>query len=221
MRNRRRFLALMLLMLLGLLTGCAPSPEQQFGDAVDRLYGTVQNGQYSNDAYGITLTLPKDWSVQEDTMKVQVAAAGKGLREEDLEARLGALEEIQMLNLLQAFRTPPEQTQDFNPSLVMMAERVEKTMGADAYLEASRAVMTQRQLPMGFEQQLDAPLKPVTIGGKEAQLLETVIDTSLFQIHQDYYAVPVQDRMVGLMLTWKTAEERDMLVEALGTLKIQ
>lgn len=206
-----------------LLGGCAPDYQKQYQKTVDTYYGTVKENHYSNSWLKAEMDLPEKWHIQEDAMKAMVVSAGDSLKDSKaLEEAVNNLESVQVFNLLQVFKNPPENQKEFNPSLVMMVERIDGKgiQDAKAYLEASRRVMTQRQMPMGFKQRLDAPLDILDIGGQEFTHLPIIIETSLFTINQDYYAAMLGDRMLGVMVSWREESEKAEIMNALSTLII-
>lgn len=210
--------------LLLLTAGCTPDYQAQYVETVDAYYGTVSEDHYSNRWLGAEVDLPAGWHLQEDAMKAVVLSAGEQLKDQKaLAEAVSNVEGISVYNLLQLFKNPPENQKDFNPSLVMMVERTggKGVTDATAYLEASRQVMRQRQMPMGFEQQLEAPVDLVDLGGQEFSRLPIDIKTSLFTIHQEYYArVLTDNRMLGIVVTWQNEAEKTEMMNALSTLKI-
>ncbi len=222
----RHSIAIILSLALVILvaSGCAPDYEAQYQKTVDSYYGTVKTDHYSNTWLKTELDLPADWHVQEDPMKATVASAGTQIKDQKaLDAAKKNVESLSIYNLLQIFKNPLENQKEFNPSLVMMVERVDGkgVTDAKAYLEASRQVMAQRQMPMGFKQNLEAPLDAADIGGVEFAHLPIAVETSLFTIHQEYYATQMADKMLGIVVTWRDDAERIEMMNALSTLQIQ
>lgn len=224
MKRRLKIFAGLLLTLL-LAAGCAPDYQAQYQKTVDSYYGTVNKDHYSNAWLKAELDLPAQWHVREDPMKAVVVSAGEKLQDQQaLEAAVKNVEGIAVYNLLQLFKNPLENQKEFNPSLVMMVERTagKGITDAEAYLEASRQVMSQRQMPMGFKQKLEAPIDKADIGGLEFAHLPIDIETSLFTIHQDYYAYGLpDDRMMGIMVSWRGEAEKTEMMNALSGLKIE
>lgn len=209
--------------LLILATGCTPDYTEQYRKAVDTYYGTVTEDHYSNPWLKTELDLPANWNIQEDPIKAAVVAAGDQIKDQEaLDTAVKSVEGGAVYNLLQVFKNPLENQTDFNPSLIMMVERIEGKGITDAvaYLEASRQVMEQRQMPMGFEQKLEADIDAVDIGGLEFAHLPIVIETSLFTINQDYYALMLDDKMLGFSVSWRDEAERIEMMNALSTLVI-
>lgn len=203
--------------------GCTPDYKAQYQKAVDSYYGMVQSGHYSNTWLKTEMDLPEKWNVAKDPMMDAVVSAGDGItNQEDLDKAKKDLDTLPIYNLLQVFKNPIENQKDFNPSLVMIAEKAKEKGVADAvtYLEASRQAMAQRQMPMGFKQKLDAPVDTVDIGGVEFAHLQIVVETGMFQITQDCYARMQGDTVLGIMVTWKDEAEKVEMMNALSTLKM-
>ena len=212
-----------ILAILVFAAGCAPDYKAEYQKTIDTYYGTVSSGHYSNQWLKLEMDVPEQWNVMEDPMKAVVVSAGDAIKDQKaLEEAVANVEGISVYNLLQVSKNPIENQKDFNPSLVVMAERVEGKGVADAaaYLEASRAVMAQRQMPMGFTQKLEATVDTVTIGGMEFAHLPVVVETGLFRISQDQYALMQGDTVLGIMITWKDEPEKEAIMKALNTLKI-
>ncbi len=221
--KRRLGLLWAVLLIVALATACGPDFKSQYVKAVDSYYGTVTNDHYSNPWLKAELDLPAKWHPQEDPIKTAVISAGEQIKDQQaLDTAIKNVESAAVYNLLQVFKNPVENQKEFNPSLIMMLERTEGKGIADAaaYLEISRTVMAQRQMPMGFKQNLDQPVDTVDIGGLEFAHLPIVIETSLFNINQDYYAMMLDDKMLGFMVSWRDEAERIEIMNALGTLVI-
>lgn len=203
--------------------GCTPDYKAQYQKAVDSYYGMVQAGHYSNTWLKTEMDIPEKWNVAKDPMMDAVVSAGDGIKDQEaLDKAKSDLDTLPIYNLLQVFKNPVENQKDFNPSMVMIAEKIKEKGIADAgaYLEASRKAMAQRQMPMGFKQRLDAPVDAVDIGGVEFAHLPIVVETGMFQITQDCYARMQGDTVLGVMVTWKDEGERAEMMNALSTLKI-
>jgi len=221
--KRRLGLLWAVLLIAALAAGCGPDFKSQYLKAVDSYYGTVSNDHYSNAWLKAELDLPAKWNSQADPIKAAVITAGDQIKDQKaLDAAIKNVEAASVYNLVQVFKNPVENQKEFNPSLIMMVERTEGKgiTDASAYLEVSRTVMAQRQMPMGFKQNLDAPVDAVDIGGMEFAHLPIVIETSLFNINQDYYATMLGDKMLGFMVSWRDEAERIEMMNALGTLVI-
>lgn len=211
--------------VLVLLTalGCTPDYKAQYQNAVDVYYGTTKAEHYSNTWLKTEMDLPAKWNVAKDPMMDAVVAVGDGIKDQEaLNKAKSDLDTLPIYNLLQIFKNPVENQKDFNPSMVMIAEKTKEKGIADAgsYLEASRKAMAQRQMPMGFNQRLDAPVDAVDIGGVEFSHLQIVVETGMFQITQDCYARMQGDTVLGVMVTWKDEGEKAEMMNALSTLKI-
>ncbi len=211
--------------ILVLLTalGCTPDYKSQYQKAVDSYFGTVEEGHYSNGWLKAEMDVPEKWAVAKDPMMDAVRSVGDAVKDQEaLDKAKKDLDTLPIYNLLQVFKKPVENQKDFNPSLVMIAEKTKEKGVADAvtYLEASRQAMAQRQMPMGFEQKLDAPVESVDIGGMEFAHLQIVVETGMFQITQDCYARMQGDTVLGIMVSWKDEAEKAEMMNALSTLKI-
>lgn len=213
-----------LLMIILLTAGCStPDFGAQYKKTVDMYYGTVAAEHYSNPWLKTELDLPSKWHLQEDPIKAAVVDAGDQIKDQKaLDAAVKGVETSPVYNLLQLFKNPIENQKEFNPSLVMMVARIDGKgiTDAAAYLEASRQAMAQRQMPMGFTQNLEAPVDSVDIGGMEFSHLPIIVETSLFAINQDYYALQLDDKMLGFMVSWRDEADRVALMNALSTLVI-
>lgn len=222
MKHRMNFLIGTLLTLI-LAIGCAPDLKGEYRKTVDAYYGVVKEEHYSNSWLKAELDLPANWHVQEDPIKAEIVSAGDRIKDQQaLAAAVKIVETSPVYNLLQVFKNPLDNQREFNPSLVMMVERIDgkDVKNAEAYLEASRKVMAQRQMPMGFKQNLDAPLDAADIGGMEFSHLPIVIDTTIVKINQDYYGTMLGDKMLGFMISWQDESEKIEMMNALSTLII-
>lgn len=221
--NRTLKLLGVLLMIMVFAAGCGQDFKALYLKEVNTYYGTVADDHYSNPWLKAELDLPAKWHLQEDPIKKAVIAAGDQIKDRQaLDTAVKNIAAGNVYNLLQLFKNPVENQKDFNPSLLMIVERIggKGIADAPAYLEVSRTVMAQRQMPMGFTQKLDAPVDSADIGGMEFAHLPIVIETGLFTIHQDYYATLMDDKMLGFIISWRDEAERIEMTNALSTLVI-
>ena len=114
-----------LLMTMLLVVGCS----QKAADEID--FGTVNNSVYKNEYFGLSITLPPDWSIQDQETRQKLKELGGQMvagDDENLKAAVKA-SELTTVNLFTAFKHPIGTPVEYNPSITSLAERVRHIPG--------------------------------------------------------------------------------------------
>lgn len=150
--------------------------------------GSVVDGVYKNDYFGVTVDLPKDWEVQDAEVMKEMMEIGKDVIAGDDESKKKQLDlaELKVLNLLMVSQYPLGEVEP-NPSVIVLAEKVSKLQGISSgedYLLANKKVLESTGIPYEFNE-----ITTTNIGGKEfhVMVLTVEIDTD-FIMTQKYYS---------------------------------
>src|SRR5262245_16092234 len=120
MTDQRAGQFLITILCLFLLGGCTKRASEEID------LGAVENAVYRSQYFGLSLTLPAEWSVQDESMRQKLVQTGtKMMFDGDKRMKTALkLSEQQTVNLLAAFKHPIGTPVPFNPSIMCVAERV-------------------------------------------------------------------------------------------------
>jgi len=93
--------------------------------------GSFSGSVYRNNYFGMTITIPSDWSIQDSKSMQAVMDLGKKVIDKDDKNLKAVMEasKFQTVNLFAVFRHPLGSPVPFNPNLICMAERVRHMPG--------------------------------------------------------------------------------------------
>lgn len=212
MFNRKSvIMTIFAMVLLMLVTACGGSSAKKID------LGSMDNGTYKNDYFGITLKLPEKWQVQDTAVMNQVAQAGKDAiagNDQKKKAQLD-LAEQQVLHLFMVSKLP--MSEPVNSSVISTAEKLNKLQGVKTgkdYLEASIKLLKDTKLPYEFGQITDTKL-----GGKEFSLLEAKLKTNAATLTQRYYAAIINGYAFNIVVTFTDEESKAEIEKVIASVK--
>jgi hypothetical protein len=162
--------------------------------------GTVTNGNYSNVYFGMTMSLPKDWHVQDQKSAQDMMKRGGKVIAGDNKEISAAVDSIDQttVNLFTVFEKEVGAPVLFNPSIVAIAENVSQTPGiktGNDYLFHAKKLLQQGQLKFKFTKE---PY-PATLGGKTFDVMEMELAAGQALIKQKYYVAVVNGYALSLV----------------------
>jgi hypothetical protein len=181
--------------------------------------GSIENGIYRNQFFRFSLLVPAEWDVaDEDTEAVMWDAGHVAVSQEDpavSSAVDGAMERSYQLLTLTRFR--PDTVREFNPNLLMTAERITHLPGvrngSDYLAHTARLLLGS---PLGYS--LVRPAEPRVVGGREFYRAEFRLDTSPMTIEQVHYATLHRSYALTIVLSGATPADIDRLEEIVGAI---
>lgn len=195
---------------------------QKHGKPSDFDYGKVVNNVYSNAFFRFEMTLPAKWNVlpqneaeaqQRQGMKV-VANANEDMK------KAAEKSEINTANLLSVFQFPMEDLSvSFNPSLIMVAEKVSETRSiksAADYLSQSRKVLLQT--PISFDS-IDSGNEMERVGGQLFNKMNVAIKGESGKIHQTYYCFLSEGYALCIVLSYVNDEQKQTLFNSVKSIR--
>jgi len=212
-----------LLIVIFAMSGCTTKvqPMEQFNMDMDYYYGTSENNVFTNDFVNISIDTPEDWHVIEDQMKQQMLLMAEQVLGEDPEAYENIkLEDVRVYNLLFLFKYPVETQDKFNPSLLTIVERLpeEGIESEEAYLNASKELMSTNDLPMGFEYAFEETYNKEVISGKEFTVMQVALKTSVTDLNQKFFVHKLDDKVLSFIISYSTEAEEEELMNIIKTL---
>lgn len=203
----------LLLCLCVLLSAC----QRKASEEVD--YGAVTDSVYRNIYFGLDLPLPKDWSVQDQETRREMAEVGSKLIAGDNSKALMRAADQQTVNLLAAFEHPYGSAVPFNPNITAIAERVKNSPGIKRgkdYLFHARKLLGGGQLKVEFPGEITS----LSLGGSEFDVLEVKIDLQGHEVRQKMHATVIKGYVLLLISSYATPEQEMMLQGILQRAKL-
>ncbi len=195
------------------LPGCAKKASERI-DA-----GYFEGAQYRNDYFGMTLSFPETWTIQDPRTQRELRRMGENLvagDDKNLQATLKA-GEAQSLPLFMVFQHPLGSPVLCNANITCVAERVAHApgirSGAD-YLFHARRLLEAGQMKYTF----GSDLRSETLAGAEFHVLPMELAAPGVAIKQEMYATIRKDYALLLTITFSTEEERLAVRGILNTL---
>ena len=199
-----------------LLAGC----EKKASDEIDS--GTFKDSVYRNKYFGLTLTVPSEWSIQDQESRQQIMDRGVkmvGGEDKNLKAAIKA-SELQTVNLLTAFKHPVGTPVSFNPNISCVAERVRHMPGIKRgkdYLFHSRRLLESSQMDVSFPRDISAE----ELGGANFDVMYTEMALAGMTVRQKYYATVVKGYALAFVVSFTTEEEEAALQSILESVAFE
>ncbi|MEO0458060.1 MAG: hypothetical protein AAF152_15970 [Cyanobacteria bacterium P01_A01_bin.114] len=163
----------------------------------------VEAGKYSNEFFGFTMAFPDAWTIASQETTDGLQDTGAEMLAGDDEALKSSIEaaEKDTYQLLMISEQPVgAPTTDFNPNLVVMAEKVSHLPGIKSgseYLENVSNLLLQTDLPYAAEGE---PYE-VEIGGRKFHRADFTLSTAGIEIKQSYLATVDKGYALGFILS--------------------
>ena len=202
-----------IIVLAMLMSGCV----KKASDEID--FGTLSNSVYQNKYFGFSVTLPKDWSVQDQKARRQLTKKGAQLVAGDnknLEAVVKA-SELQTVNLITVFEHPLGSPVAYNPSIVGVAEMVRELPGIKRgkdYFFQARKILEAGQIQVSFPKDYYSE----RLGGVEFDVMELEISMLGKVIKQKYYAAIQKGYALCFIVSFTNDEEAASLQRILSSI---
>lgn len=174
-------LSLVFIMVMALVSACGSKDKE-----VD--LGSVSNGVYKNDYFGVTVNLPQDWEVQDAEVMKEIMEVGKDVIADGDETKKKQLDvaELKTLNLLMVSQYPLGEVEP-NPNVIVLAEKVSKLQGIKTskdYLLANKSMVENTGIPYEIGE-----ITSTKIGGKDFDVMVMTIEVDAdLTMTQKYYS---------------------------------
>jgi hypothetical protein len=213
MSPRKVIRAAQILVLTLLLVGCS----KKAGDEID--FGTVNNFIYRNEYFRFSVTLPKDWSVQDQQAQRRLMKKGVQLvagDDRNLKALVKA-SELQTVNLFAVFEHPIGSPVAYNPGILSMAEIVRELPGIKRgkdYLFQARQVLEAGQIQVSFPKDYYSE----QLGSVKFDVMEVDISVRGKTIKQKYYATIQKGYALCFIVSFTSDDEAASLQKILNSI---
>jgi hypothetical protein len=195
------FLVFVALVML-LAAGC----EKTASEEID--YGTVQSSVYHNKYFGMSVTLPLDWSAQDQVVQQQLIKAGQNIVAGDDQGAKEAIKasEQQSVTLFTVSKYPVAQPVTYNPVVRGVADRVKDLPGIQSgrdYLQHARQMLEDSPLQPSFKPDFSTE----HIGGRDFDVMSMRITVGGVTVQEDFYATIMKGYVLTLILAYQTPDE--------------
>ena len=179
-------------------------------------YGKVNGSAYVNNYFGLRLTIPYGWRVQDQEVKDMLSKKGREIIRSDnpqMDAQLEA-STSNTVNLLTVFKhVVGSSSGEFNASLICGAEWLTNpSMSARQYMASAKRVL---EMSEGSRYDIK-PFVTESVGGEEFVVMEVAMPSS---IKQKYYAAIRKDYALFFILTYATDDDEAVLRQALRSVR--
>ncbi len=210
MINAKKMLFVFFIAATVLLSGCAKKASQEID------IGTFEDSVYSNEYFGFSMTLPDDWSIQDQQSMKQIMDSGAEIMAGDDENLKAAIKysEMQVVNLLSAYKHPVGAPVSFNPNINCVAERVRHAPGIKAgkdYLYHSRNLLESGRLEYSFPKEIYT----VPLGGMDFDVMSADLTVGQMTVHQKFYVAIIKGYALMLTVSFTEDEDESFLQEIL------
>lgn len=216
MQRTTRFFPVQVILLSVMLTGCSKKAT----DEID--FGTFNKSVYTNSYFAVTVTVPGNWSIQDQEAQKRLMKVGTEAisgSDKNLKAVLKA-SEMQSVNLFGAFEKPLGSPVPFNPSIMGVAEQVRQMpgiqRGSDYHFQV-RKTLESGQMQFKF------PKDGYTerLGNVEFDVMEQEMNVRGLTIRQKYYTIIKKGYALSFIVSFTNREQETALRKALETVAFQ
>ena len=212
-----------LLVFILILSSCSKDENQSTNtDSMDSMSehekltymkGGIIEDHYVNEFFGIELELPKTWIVLTEEEMARIMQTGQAIVSEP-EQRYDVTE-LEMLNLLGAFKYPFDEAVAMNPSLYISAERLDETKNissGEAYLEKAKVGIEHLDESIVFDQEIET----IKIQEKIFTKSQATIDLGYMVIYQVHYVTLTRGYALNIIATYMEDEDLEAIEKMLG-----
>lgn len=183
--------------------------------------GQVENGTYSNDFFGFTVSIPETWTVLSSEETQQSEETGADLIAGDNENMKRALKAKSKTDgtLIQTHKFPVGTPVDFNPGFSITAENVSHapgvTNGGD-YLFHVRNLLKNSKLQID---EIDEKFGSVIINKKLFHTMNLKLNIAGNPVYQTYFVTIIKRYAIGFNITYRNEKDKAELEEILKKTK--
>ncbi|MDQ0091510.1 hypothetical protein J2T12_004947 [Paenibacillus anaericanus] len=200
-------MTVIMILTLVMVTACG-------GKGKEVSLGVTESGSYTNDYFGVSLSFPTDWEVQDAAGMNEIANAGQEMIAGEDETKKLQLElsKAKTLNLLLVSQYPLNGP-DPSPSVTVVAEKVPGMKAGKEYLDPTKKTLIDTGIPYEFKE-----ISTVKIGGKDMAVLESWFDAGELVVTQNYYTAIIEGYAFSFIITHfddESKAEVDKIIESI------
>lgn len=213
---KRTQLLSILIISVFLLCSCSDNSKK----AID--FGTFESGVYLNRYFNLEVKVPESWHVLDDESRVEMMRKGSKIvagDNENLNAVLKATD-LQNINLLTASEHPIGAPVPFNPTFIIIAEKVKHLPGivkGRDYHFHTKELMKSSPLKVSYPKEI----YEVLVGELTFDVMEFEINMGQTIITQKQYAAIINDYALLFALTYSNDKDLESLTEIVQGLNLK
>ena len=191
--------------------------EKKASEEID--FGTFSGSLYQNKYFDMTITIPSDWSIQDNQAKQQIASTGQKMLSGDdknMQAIVKA-SELQSVSLFIIFEHPLGTPVPFNLNISCVAERVSHMPGIregkDYHFHAKK-ILESGKMDFSFPKEI----YPENISGVDFHIMSVELKMHGMTVTQEYYTTIMKGYALSFIISFTNDEERNTLINILQTL---
>jgi len=210
----------MKLLAFVMLTACfifSIGCREKASEEVDR--GSFAGPMYRNNYFGMTITIPSDWSIQNSKSMKTIKDLSKQVidkNDRNLKAAIEASEH-KSVRLFAVFQHPLGTPVPFNPNLMSITERVSHMPGIKRgkdYHYHTRKLLESSQMNVKFPEEIYTE----TFGGVEFDVLYSETSINNILVKQKQYGAVMKGYILLIVSTFNEDDQETALYEILKTL---
>ena len=191
--------------------------QEKASEEVDR--GAFAGSVYRNNYFGMTITIPSDWSIQDSkSMQTLQDLGEKAIDKDDKNLKaVMAASEHQSLRLFAVFQHPLGSPVPFNPNLMSITERVHHLPGIKRgkdYHFHTRKLLESSQMKVTFPKEIYTE----TLGGVEFDVLYSETSLGTMLVKQKQFGAVMKGYILLIVSTFANDDQETTLDEILKTL---
>lgn len=171
--------------------------------------GSLDGNTYQNSYFGFRMNIPNGWYIlnraELDRVNRESASA---VPNEAMRQEMQQLMELQSIPLLTSYRTAPGSSEDFNPSIQVVAENLKwlpDVKTGEHYL--LQAIEIFRASGMPYED-LDVPVTFAIVGDRNFATIKLRIDQDGYKITQEWYSIVQGGFALNFGFTYDSADDQ-------------
>jgi hypothetical protein len=183
--------------------------------------GTIENSVFRNKYFGLTVTLPDNWSIQSAESNKEMTEMGTKMvarENKNLEKSLNATNERQSLFLFSAFEYLLGTPVAYNANISCVAERVSQMPGikrGSDYLFHARKLLEMSQMEVSFGEEITTE----NLGGIEFDVMSVGLSFGEMVVKQKYFVTLIKGYALSFIVSYVTGEGESSLQSILETVK--
>lgn len=191
-----------IIVLVGLLFGCG----KKASDEID--FGAFNKSVYMNNYFGLTVTFPTDWSIQDQSAQQRMMKLGEKMIAGDDKGMNTVMKaaELQTVNLFAVYKYPLGSPVTNNPAIMAVAEKVSQLPGIKRgkdYLFHVRQMLESGQMQVSFPKDVYTQ----QLGGDDFDVLDLALHIHGITINEKYYAIVMKDYALSFIVMFRGDEE--------------
>lgn len=209
----RRSVSLLLIVSLALASSCTNTAEKEIG------FGEFSGMTYTNDFFGMTMTLPDGWSIQSKQLIMQTFELGGEMmtgNDDNLKAMLNAAK----LNIVPLFMVSQYEVGspvDSNPNINAIAERLvlPGIKKPEDYFFHTRKMMQSTEMQVKFDEETST----ANLGGQDFGVMSLEMSMLGQSMKQKHFVALKNGYVLQIVITYINEEELPLLEKTLQSLK--